>query len=155
MHDRSGNLEPSQGPIKRFSFCEVFSKAKPGYAPHRELEASFDIVQFQNKDYLNEIINEAELLTMAFKIGQTFNLSQKFTILVSSSELLDAILDECQVPLENRHQVIQIVYQMKNEHKFIQEITIYLKESKLIAGSQLEKFKELIKVNGTLASVKE
>ena len=44
---------------------------------------------------------------------------------------------------------------MKNEHKFIQEITIHLKENKLIAGSQLEKFKELIKVNGSLVSVKE
>jgi hypothetical protein len=44
---------------------------------------------------------------------------------------------------------------MKNEHKFIQEITIHLKENKLIAGSQLEKFKELIKVNGTLANIKE
>lgn len=82
-------------------------------------------------------MNESELIQIAYKIGKTFEpfIGNKFLILISNSEIIDAILDECMVPLELRHQVIETVHKMKKENKFIQEIIIHLKQSNLIAGS--------------------
>ena len=48
--------------------------------------------------------------------------------MISSSEIVDSILDECQVPLELRHKVIEEVSDMKKNNKENQEITLALKK---------------------------
>ena len=93
-------------------------------------------------------MHEVELIQVAYRVAKTFEpyIGNKYLIMISNSEIIDAILDECLVPIEQRHLVINTVYQMKKAHKFIPEITLHLKQNNLIAGPQLQKFKELIKI---------
>lgn len=55
-------------------------------------------------------MNECELLNIAFDTVRQFQKyakGVKFQLLLTSSEIVDAIMDECRVPLHLRHAVIQ------------------------------------------------
>lgn len=128
MHDRGVNsmLQAGQlyAPIKRFSFAKVFQRVKThGSLPNQKIEASYDIVEYQQsqtkkmskldkdqhrQDEMQTIQNECELLNVAFEVARKFrkHVKLKFEIIVTSSEIVDAILDECKIPLRLRHAVI-------------------------------------------------
>ena len=54
-----------------------------------------------NQDKMQTIINECELLNVAFEMSQQFykEVKLKFEIVITRSEIVDAIMDECKVPL--------------------------------------------------------
>ena len=65
----------------------------------------------------------------------------KFEIIITSSEIVDAIMDECKVPLQLRHAVIQAVGQGNDR-------TLSLKNLAQLGPEDIEKFKKLTKIHG-------
>lgn len=91
---------------------------------------------------MQTIINECEVLNVAFNIGKHFcNLTKlKFEVVITCSEIVDAIMDECKIPLQQRHRVIEAIGSGKDK-------TLCLKSAQLSA-EDIDKFKQLIKING-------
>ena len=79
--------------------------------PKDQLEASFDIVCGSSKTSAgDEVIYEAQCIKVCDQVAQAYIKEiGKYLIAVSSSEILDAIMDEAQVTLATRHQVLIIL----------------------------------------------
>ena len=69
---------------------------------------------------------------------------------MSSSGIVDAILEECQVPLEKRAQLLRKVGELARQGKPVPEMVMSIKKNGLLANNdgQIEKFKNLIKLKG-------
>jgi hypothetical protein len=62
----------------------------------------------------DEIIYEAEIIKVCDQIAQNYlkEIGSKYRIRVSSSEIIDGILEEGRVRIENKHKVIKVLANM-------------------------------------------
>ena len=104
--------------------CAGGTKVKMGFGPRSRYEATLCIVQQQKADDLRgetqtlcqmgqqELMQEVEILRLCESAFLKW-FSTRFELRVSSSEVLDAIFEECQVSLADRIPLVKILYEMR------------------------------------------
>lgn len=101
---------------KRFHIGKIFKKNQSYQrtSPDELLEATFDIVSLPSGHHYtsgDEIIYEAEVIKVADQIAQVYckDISglRGYRIRVSSSEVIDGIMEECNVKMHNRYPLIR------------------------------------------------
>lgn len=76
------------------------------------MEASFDIVS-----PTDELIYEAEAIKVCDQIAKKYQKEiGPYRIKISSSEIIDGILDECQVTFEKRHILLKQLSTLENRN---------------------------------------
>lgn len=142
MHESSlRSNEPSSGEtIKRYSFSNVYRPKPSGEDSTPELrgEASFDIVHQSKGSLQSQLVQECELLTLCAEMCRQFQRglgAPRFELTVSSSEVVDTILEECQVPLEKRATLVRTVAEMMSKAKAVPEIIMTLRKQHLLENN--------------------
>ena len=133
--------------------------------PLKSWEASFDICMSRDKGYLynedeDEGINEdEELMHEVEVVSTTYEIITKYTkavgipkIIVNSSEILDVIMEECNIDLNVRHKVLYLLSEI--EIRPWNEIKKKLNETYSIPRKDVDKLGKLIKIEGSLDQVK-
>jgi hypothetical protein len=114
------------GFMKRYHIGRVFKKTQKSFDHRRNalesLEASFDILSLPaspNPLYNNgdEFIYEAEALKVCDQVASLYTkeIGRWYRIRVSSTEVIDGILDEARVSLANRLPLLQMLSTLENK----------------------------------------
>jgi len=84
-------------------------------------------------------------------IAQTYikEIGGKYKIRISSSEIIDGILEEGRVRIENRHKVIKILANMIDKQPW-PIIKKELLNQNLVSSNHIEKICDLLKIKGSV-----
>ena len=148
--------------MKRYHIGKVFKKTPKSFEQRRNaiesLEASFDILSLPlspgtKHNNGDEFIYEAEVLKVCDQVASIYSkeILRGYRIRVSSTEILDLILDEAWVPLQNRLQVLQLLSTL--ETKAWLEVKKELTLKNLVDPQYLSKMQELIQIRGNLEQI--
>lgn len=81
-------------------------------SPNEIMEATFDLVSLPSGSHYNsgdELLYETECIKICDQVAQALvkDIGTKYKIRISSTEIIDGILEEGRVKIENRHKVIK------------------------------------------------
>lgn len=111
------------------------------------MEAAFDIVS-----PTDELIYEAEAIKVCDQIASKYQKEiGQYRIKISSSEIIDGILDECQVPFEKRHLLLKQLGSL--EKRNMKEIKKSLSETEIVPLQNIERLTEFLSIRGPLSLV--
>ena len=148
--------------MKRYHVGRVFKKTPKSFENRRDalesLEASFDILSLpsQTSEQSNngdEFIYEAEVIKVCDQVASLYSkeILKGYRIRISSTEIVDAILDEARVSLENRLSVLKILSTL--ETKTWNEVKKELSSKNLVEASHLPRVLEIMQIRGTVDQV--
>ena len=111
------------------------------------MEAAFDIVS-----PTDELIYEAEAIKVCDQIASKYQKEiGQYRIKISSSEIIDGILDECQVPFEKMHLLLKQLGSL--EKRNMKEIKKSLSETEIVPLKNIERLTEFLSIRGPLSHV--
>ncbi|CDW86336.1 eukaryotic translation initiation factor 2alpha kinase [Stylonychia lemnae] len=146
---------------KRFHIGKTYKKNQlyQRTNPSEYLEATYDVVQqttAQNYNSGDEIIHEAEVIKVCDQIAQAYikEIGSKYKIRVSSSEIIDGILEEGRVRVESRHKVVKILASMIDKQPW-PIIKRELLNQGLVSANHIEKIGDLIKIKGSVQQIEQ
>ena len=139
--------------IKRYHLGKVFKKNHSSQQfmqrskAQEIMEASFDIVS-----PTDELIYEAEAIKVCDQIASKYQKEiGQYRIKISSSEIIDGILDECQVPFEKRHLLLKQLGSLENRN--MKDLKKSLAQTDYIPLQNLERLTEFFSIRGPLSLV--
>lgn len=111
------------------------------------MEASFDIVS-----PTDELIYEAEAIKVCDQVAQKYQKEiGPYRIKISSSEIIDGILDECQVPFEKRHLLLKQLSTLENRN--LKDVKKSLTQDDYMPLQNLDRMSEFLSIRGPLSLV--
>lgn len=148
--------------MKRYHVGRVFKKTPKSFENRRDalesLEASFDILSLpsqpsEQSNNGDEFIYEAEVIKVCDQVASLYSkeILKGYRIRISSTEIVDAILDEARVSLENRLSVLKILSTL--ETKTWNEVKKELSSKNLVEASHLPRVLEIMQIRGTVDQV--
>ena len=148
--------------MKRYHVGRVFKKTPKSFENRRDalesLEASFDILSLSSQpseqsNNGDEFIYEAEVIKVCDQVATLYSkeILKGYRIRISSTEIVDAILDEARVSLENRLSVLKILSTL--ETKTWNEVKKELSSKNLVEASHLPRVLEIMQIRGTVDQV--
>eukprot|EP00347_Sterkiella_histriomuscorum_P020704 403336798 len=147
--------------FKRFHIGKIFKKNQQFQrtTPEEHLEASFDITSLMSGSHYtsgDEIIYEAEVIKVADQIAQSFSgiLGRGYKIKVSSSEIIDGIMEECHISISRRHLLIRDL-SMNLDKEPWGNIKKRLIKNDLINQANAERLGEFLKIRGSIAQIEQ
>jgi hypothetical protein len=109
--------------MKRYHIGKVFKKNSQSSnqrskAAQEMMEASFDLISStkNQRGSGDDLIYEAEILKVCDQIASQYAKEiGKYRIKISSSEIIDGMLDEVQVSLDKRHHLLKLLSSIENK----------------------------------------
>ena len=164
-------------PIYTSSVFQKMAVERRKLAPKGENHACFTIVSPNTREKRNEIqtlsemgdeelMLEVEILRICDQAFRNSKLSQRYEMKVSSSELLDALFEECSVDLADRIPLLQLIFEQQargtsmttpaKSNEVSNQARIRLELNKISdRGANVTKLLELMKIKGSCDQIEK
>ena len=97
-----------------------------------------------------ELMTEVEVLRMTDQAFRSSGIHSRYELRVSSTELIDALFEECDVHLSNRVSVLQLLHEQHSEQSRANPRDL---KHEIISqagkGANIDKLLELMKIRGS------